>query len=204
MLLKIYPENPAPRHIRFVVEALNQGHVIIFPTDSVYAMGCDLYQSKAFDRIARIKGNSKTKADFSVIVNGLSMLSKFTLPIESHTFRLLKKNLPGPFTFILNANNKVPKLFQSKKKTIGLRIPDNAILKEIVDELGHPLVTTSIHDGDDILEYITDPELIHEEYSQLTDLVIDGGIGNIDASTIVDCTSGYPEILRQGLGILIE
>jgi tRNA threonylcarbamoyl adenosine modification protein (Sua5/YciO/YrdC/YwlC family) len=204
MLLKIYPENPAPRHIRFVAEALNQGHVIIFPTDSVYAIGCDLYQSKAFDRITRIKGNSKTKADFSVIVNSLSMLSEFTLPIESHTFRLLKKNLPGPFTFILNANNKVPKLFQSKKRTIGLRIPDNAILKDILDELGHPMVTTSIHDGDEIMEYITDPELIHEKYSQLTDLVIDGGLGNIDASTIVDCTSGYPEILRQGLGILIE
>lgn len=204
MLLKIYPENPAPRHIQFVVEALNQGHVIIFPTDTVYALGCDLYQSKAFDRIARIKGNSKTKADFSVIVNGLSMLSDFTQPIESHTFRLLKKNLPGPFTFILNANNKVPKLFQSKKKTIGIRVPDNAILKEIIEELGHPLVTTSIHDGDEIMEYLTDPELIHEKYSQLTDLVIDGGLGNIDASTIVDCTSGYPEILRQGLGILIE
>jgi len=204
MLLKIYPENPASRHIHFVAEALNHGHVIIFPTDTVYALGCDLYQSKAFDRIEKIKGGKKTKADFSVIVNSLSMLSEFTLPIESPIFRILKKNLPGPFTFILNANNKVPKLFQSKKKTIGVRIPDNAILKEIIEELGHPLVTTSIHDGDEILEYNTDPGLIHEKYSQLTDLVIDGGLGNIDASTIVDCTSGYPEILRQGLGILIE
>ncbi len=204
MLLKIYPENPAPRHIRFVVEALSQGHVVIFPTDSVYALGCDLYQSKAFDRIARIKGHQKAKAEFSIIVSDLSMLSEFTMPIENHLFRLLKKNLPGPFTFILNANNKVPKLFQSKKRTIGIRIPDNSILLEIITELGHPLVTTSIRDGDEILEYITDPELIHEEYGQLTDLVIDGGPGNIEASTIVDCTSGYPELLRQGLGILIE
>lgn len=204
MLLKIYPENPAPRHVRFVVEALNEGHVIIFPTDSVYAIGCDLYQSKAFDRIAKIKGNKKTKAEFSVIVSSLSMLSEFTLPIENQLFRLLKKNLPGPFTFILNANHKVPKLFQSKKRTIGLRLPDNAILTEVIDELGHPLVTTSIRDGDDIVEYITDPELIHEEYSHLVDLVIDSGPGNIEASTIVDCTSGTPEVLRQGLGILME
>jgi len=204
MLLKIYPENPAPRHVNFVVEALNQGHVVIFPTDSVYALGCDLYQNKAFDRIARIKGNKKAKADFSVIVSNLSMLSEFTLPIESPVFRILKKNLPGPFTFILNANNKVPKLFQSKKKTIGVRIPDNNILKAVIDVLGHPLVTTSIHDDDDILEYITDPELIHEKYRQLADLVIDGGTGNLEASTIVDCTSGHPEILRQGLGELIK
>ncbi len=204
MLLKIYPENPAPRQIRFVAEALNQGHVVIFPTDSVYALGCDLYQSKAFDRIAQIKGHNKSKAEFSIIVNNLSMLSEFTMPIESHIFRILKRNLPGPFTFILNANNKVPKLFQSKKRTIGIRIPDNSILGEIISELGHPLVTTSIKDGDEILEYITDPELIHEEYGQITDLVIDGGPGHIEASTVVDCTSGYPEILRQGLGILID
>ncbi|UBM63140.1 threonylcarbamoyl-AMP synthase [Candidatus Sulfidibacterium hydrothermale] len=204
MLIKVYPENPAPRHIRAAVNILKKGGVVIFPTDTVYAMGCDLYYHKAFQRIEKIKGQSKAKNNFSIIVKDLSMLSQYTLPIDNSLFRLMKKNLPGPFTFILNANSQVPKLFQSKKRTLGVRIPDCQILIDIVEELGHPLVTTSIHDEDEIVEYTTDPELIHEKYGHLVDMVIDGGYGDNEASTVVDCTSGEPEIIRQGKGILIE
>ena len=204
MLLKIYPENPAPRHIQTVVEALHQGRIIIFPTDTVYAMGCDLFFHKAFQKIQQIKGQEKAKNNFSIIVKDLSMLSEYTLPIDNSIFRLMKKNLPGPFTFILNANSKIPKLFQSKKKTLGIRIPDNKILMSIVEELGHPLVTTSIHDEDEIVEYTTDPELIYEKYGLLVDTVIDGGYGDNEASTVVDCTTGNHEIIRQEKGILRE
>jgi len=204
MLIKIYPENPAPRHIQAVVDTLNKGKIVIFPTDTVYAMGCDLFYHRAFQKIQQIKGQEKAKNDFSIIVKDLSMLSEYTLPIDNTIFRLMKKNLPGPFTFILNANSKVPKLFQSKKRTLGVRIPDNRILMAIVEELGHPLVTTSIHDEDEVVEYTTDPGLIYEKYGQLVDTVIDGGYGDNEASTVVDCTSGEPEIIRQGKGILIE
>jgi len=204
MLLKIYPENPAPRHIRTVVEVLKQGEVVIFPTDTVYAMGCDLFHHKAFQKIEQIKGQKKRSTGFSIIVKDLSMLSEYTLPIDNTIFRLMKKNLPGPFTFILNANSKVPKLFQSKKRTLGIRIPDSRILMAIVEELGHPMVTTSIHDEDEVVEYTTDPELIYEKYGLLVDTVIDGGYGDNEASTIVDCTTGDYEIIRQEKGILKE
>ena len=204
MLLQIYKDNPAPRHIKKVVETMNDGGIVIFPTDTIYGMGCSLHQIKAVDRIARIKGTKKEKANFSVIFNSMSMLSEFTKPIENHLFRLMRKNLPGPFTFILNANSKVPKLFQSKKKTIGIRIPDNNIISTIVEELGHPVLTTSIRDEDQVIEYTTDPELIEEKYHSLVDLVIDGGYGDNEASTVVDCTSGEPLIVRQGKGILQE
>ena len=204
MLIKVYPENPAPRHIRAAVKVLQEGGVVIFPTDTVYAMGCDLFNHKAFQRIEKIKGQSKARKNFSVIVKDLSMLSEYVLPVSNPVFRLMKKNLPGPFTFILNANSKVPKLFQSKKRTLGVRIPDCRILMEIVEELGHPLVTTSIHDEDEIVEYTTDPELINEKYGSLVDMVINGGYGDNEASTVVDCTSGEPEIIRQGKGILAE
>ena len=203
MLIKIYPENPAPRHIRSVVQTLNQGKVIIFPTDTVYGIGCDLFYHKAFQKIQQIKGQEKAKNNFSIIVKDLSMLAEYTRPINNAIFRLMKKNLPGPFTFILNANSKVPKLFQSKKRTLGIRIPDHRILMAIVEELGHPLVTTSIHDEDEVVEYTTDPELIYEKYGQLVDTVIDGGYGSNEASTVVDCTTGEPNILRQGKGILM-
>ncbi len=204
MLLKIYEENPAPRHIKKVVECLNNGDIVIFPTDTIYGLGCSLNQTKSVDRIAKIKGTKKEKANFSIIFNNLSMLSEFTKPIENHLFKLMRKNLPGPFTFILNANNKVPKLFQSKKKTIGIRIPNNSIITTIVEELGHPVLTTSIRDEDQVIEYTTDPELIFEKYSSLVDLVINGGYGDNEASTVVDCTSGEPIIIRQGKGILQE
>jgi tRNA threonylcarbamoyl adenosine modification protein (Sua5/YciO/YrdC/YwlC family) len=204
MLLKLYNEEPARRHINRVVESLNKGGIVVFPTDTIYGMGCSLTQSRAVDRIARIKGIKKEKANFSIIFNNLSMLAEFTKPINNHLFRLMRKNLPGPFTFILNASNKIPKLFQSKKKTIGIRIPDNNIITTIVEELGHPVLTTSIRDEDEVVEYITNPELIYEKYHDDVDIVIDGGYGDNEASTIVDCTSGEPIIIRQGKGVLQE
>ena len=188
MLIKIYPENPAPRHIKMVIDVLNNGGIVIFPTDTIYGMGCSIKHIKTANRIAQIKGSKVTK--FSVIFNNLSMLSEFTKPIVNNIFRLMKKVLPGPYTFILEANHHVPKIFHSKKKTIGIRIPDNNIINTIIEELGHPVITTSIRDEDTLVEYITDPELIHEKYADLVDLVIDGGYGDNEPSTIVDCTSG--------------
>jgi tRNA threonylcarbamoyl adenosine modification protein (Sua5/YciO/YrdC/YwlC family) len=202
MMIKVYPENPAPKHIKIVIETLETGGVVIFPTDTVYALGCSIYQPKALDKIALLKGVKKEKANFSFLFNDLSMLSEFTKPFDTSTFRLMRKNLPGPFTFILNANNNVPKIFQSKKKTIGIRIPENNILTTIIEELGHPLITTSIHDDDEIIEYTTDPDLINERYKNKVDLIINGGFGDNQASTVVDCTGDEPLILRQGKGIL--
>ena len=204
MMIKIYPENPAPKHVKMVIDVLENGGVIIFPTDTVYALGCSINKPKALDKIAQLKGIKKEKANFSFLVNNVSMLSDFTKPFDNKTFRLMRKNLPGPFTFILNANSNIPKIFQSKKKTIGFRIPENNIIASIIEELGSPLVSTSIHDEDEILEYTTDPELIHEKYKDRVDLVIDGGYGDNVASTVVDCTGDEPEILRQGKGILEE
>ena len=204
MLLRIHPDNPAPRHIKLVIETLESGGLVIFPTDTIYGLGCSISQSKAFDKIAQIKGVKKEKANFSVIFNSLSMLSEFTKPFENSIFRLIRRNLPGPFTFILNANNNVPKIFQSKKKTIGIRIPDDPIVSLIVEELGHPLLTTSIRDEDEVVEYTTDPSLIYEKYKDVVDIVIDAGYGDNEPSTIVDCTSGEAEVIRQGKGILEE
>ncbi len=202
MYLRIYPENPAPRHIKMLAEVLQKGEVIIFPTDTIYAMGCDLYHPKAIEKIEKIKGIKKGKANLSLLVKDLSMLSNYVRPIDNSIFRLIKKNTPGPFTFILNANNQVPKLFQSKKKTVGVRIPANNILLALIEELGSPLVTTSLHDEDTIKTYPTDPELIYENFSHLIDYVVDGGYGSNKASTVVDCTSGEAEIIRQGQGEL--
>jgi tRNA threonylcarbamoyl adenosine modification protein (Sua5/YciO/YrdC/YwlC family) len=203
MLLKIYPENPSPKHIQTVIECLMDGGIIIYPTDTIYGMGCDIFKSKAVERIAQIKGINAQKANFSFICNDLSQLSDFCRPIPNDIFKLMRKNLPGPFTFILNASNNVPKLIQSKKKTVGIRIPDHSIPIEIVKELGHPIMSTSIHDDDEILEYSTDPELIYEKYSNLVDIVIDGGYGDNEPSTVVDCTSNEPLIVREGKGILL-
>lgn len=203
MLLRIFPENPSSRQIRTVVECLLDGGVIIYPTDTVYGMGCDIFKSKAIERIAQIKGIKVEKANFSFICSDLSQLSDYTRPISNDVFKLMKKNLPGPFTFILNASNSVPKLIQSKKKTVGIRIPGNNIPLEIVNELGHPIMSTSIHDEDEILEYTTDPELIYEKYKNLVDIVIDGGFGDNEASTIIDCTGAEPLIIREGKGELI-
>lgn len=204
MLLKIYPENPAPRLIRQVVNTIKNGGTIIFPTDTVYGMGANIYDSKAIDKIISIKGIKKKDVNFSFIFNNLSMLSEFTKPISNDIFRMMKRNLPGPFTFILNANNKIPKIFQSKKKTIGIRIPDNPILMEIIEQLGHPILTTSIYDEDKVVEYTSDPLLIDLSFGDRVDIVIDGGYGDNEASTVIDCTGEIPEIIRQGKGKLIE
>ncbi len=203
MLLKIYPENPNPKHVRLVVECLMDGGIIIYPTDTIYGLGCDIFKAKAIERIANIKGIKAEKANFSFICNDLSQLSDYTKPIPNSIFKLMKSNLPGPFTFILNASNNVPKLIQSKKKTVGIRIPDNLIPIEIVKELGNPIMSTSIHDDDKIIEYTTDPELIYEKYNKLVDIVIDGGYGDNEPSTIVDCTDDEPVVVREGKGILI-
>jgi len=202
MLLKIHPDNPNPRHIHKVVECLNDGGIIIYPTDTVYGLGCDIYKTKAVERIAQIKGIKKEKANFSFVCSNLSHISDFTLPISNEIYKLMKRNLPGPFTFILEANNKVPKLFQSKKKTVGIRVPDNNISHEIVQELGNPIMSSSIYDEDEILEYTTDAELIYEKYKNLVDIVIDGGYGGNLPSTIVDCTTEEVMIIREGKGIL--
>lgn len=198
MLLKLYNENPNPKTIREVVDVLRKGGIIIYPTDTVYGLGCDITKSRAIERIARIKGVKKQKANFSFIVYDLSHLSDYTKPINNTVYKVMRKNLPGPFTFILEANNNVPKLMKSKKKTVGIRIPDNQIILEIVKELGNPILTTSVHSEDEVLEYTTDPELIHEDMEQLVDLVIDGGYGKNIPSTIVDCTGDQLEIIRQG------
>jgi len=202
MLIKIYPENPNPKHIRQVVDLLDVGGIIIYPTDTVYAMGCDIKANKSIDKIARFKGLNPENPDLSLIFHDMSQLSEYTIIRDNTIFKLLKRNLPGPFTFIVRANNQIPKLFKNKKKTVGIRIPDNPIVLELVRELGRPIITTSIHDPDEIIEYTTDPELIQEKYREFADIVIDGGYGKNEASTIVDCTGDEPEIIRQGLGIL--
>jgi len=204
MLLRLYNENPNPRDIRNIVDILRDGGIIIYPTDTVYGLGCDITNSKAVERVARFKGIKIEKANFSFICSDLSHLSDFTKPISNSVFKLMKKNLPGPFTFILEANNNVPKYFKGKKKTVGIRIPDNNIIREIVYELGNPILSTSIHDEDEILEYTTDPELIYEKYQDIADIVIDGGYGELIPSTVVDCTGAVAEIIRQGKGILEE
>jgi len=203
MLLRIHPENPGPRQIETVVECLNDGGIIIFPTDTIYGIGCDIYKPKAIERIAQIKGIKKEKANFSFLCHDLSHLSDFTKPLRNEVFKLMKSALPGPFTFILNGNNNVPKLFQSKKKTVGIRIPENKIPTEIIRTLGNPIMSTSVHDDDEILEYTTDPELIYEKYQNMVDIVIDGGFGDNEPSTIIDCTGDEPIIIREGKGKLI-
>lgn len=202
MLIRIYPENPNPKHIRQVVDVLEAGGIVIYPTDTVYAMGCDIKAIKSIEKIARFKGLDPKKPSMSLIFHDMSQLSEYTVIRDNAVFKLLKRNLPGPFTFIVQANNQIPKLFKNKKKIVGIRIPDNSIVLELVRELGRPIITTSIHDPDEIIEYTTDPELIHEKYREFADIIIDGGYGKNEASTIVDCTLQEPVIVRQGLGIL--
>jgi tRNA threonylcarbamoyl adenosine modification protein (Sua5/YciO/YrdC/YwlC family) len=186
------------------VETLRNGGIIIYPTDTVYGLGCDISNVKAVEKVARFKGIKIEKANFSFICSDLSHLSDFSKPISNSVFKLMKKNLPGPFTFILEANNNVPKYFKGKKKTVGIRIPDNNIIRDIVYELGNPILSTSIRDEDDILEYTTDPELIYEKYQDFADIVVDGGYGELVPSTVVDCTGPVTKIIRQGKGILQE
>jgi tRNA threonylcarbamoyl adenosine modification protein (Sua5/YciO/YrdC/YwlC family) len=202
LLLRINPEKPNQKEIDEVVTCLRDGGVIIYPTDTVYGMGCDIYKQRAVERVCKLKGINPEKANFSFICADLSHISDFTRPIDTHTFKLIKKALPGPFTFVLEANNNVPKLFNSKKKTVGIRVPDNKICIEIVKHLGNPIMSTSVHDDDEIVEFTTDPELIYEKYKNMVDIVIAGGYGNNEVSTVVDCTNGEYTILRQGLGAL--
>lgn len=200
MLVRIYPDNPDERKIRQVIECVLDGGVIIYPTDSVYAIGCDLTRQKSVERVAKIKGTEMKKANFSLVCRDLSHLSEYCKPLENPIYKMMKRVLPGPYTFILNANNNVPKIFKNKKKTIGIRVPDNPIAQALVGALGHPLIATSVLDDDEVLEYTTDPELIYERYQDLVDMVVDGGMGNNEASTVLDCTSGFPEVIRLGRG----
>jgi tRNA threonylcarbamoyl adenosine modification protein (Sua5/YciO/YrdC/YwlC family) len=202
MLLRIYPENPDPGRIRKVVEVLDQGGIIIYPTDTVYAIGCDIKANKSIEKIARMKGLDPRNPDMSLIFHDMSQLSEYTTIRDNSVFKLLKRNLPGPFTFIVQANKEIPRMFKNKKKTVGIRIPDNTIVLELVRELGRPIITTSIHDPDEVIEYTTDPELIYEKYNDIAEIVIDGGYGRNEASTVVDCTTDEFTILRQGLGLL--
>ena len=203
MLLRIHPDNPSGRYIKMVVDCLHRGGIIVYPTDTVYGLGCGISKKKAVERIAQIKGIKKEKANFSFICSDLSHLSDFTRPISNDIYKLMKRHLPGPFTFILQANNNVPKLFQSKKKTVGIRVPDNNIIRTIIEEYGEPIMSTSVRDEDEIIEYTTDPELIYEKFQNTADIVIDGGYGDNEASTIVDCTQDEIIIQRQGKGELI-
>jgi tRNA threonylcarbamoyl adenosine modification protein (Sua5/YciO/YrdC/YwlC family) len=204
LLLKIHPVTPAEKEILKVVEILRNGGVIIYPTDSVYGIGCDMNNKKAVERVAQFKGIRVEKANFSIICHDLSDLSDYTLPINTSLFKIMKKNLPGPFTFILPASKNVPRILDSSRKSIGIRIPDNNIVREIVKYLGNPIITTSVHDDDEVIEYTTDPELIWEKYKDMADLVIDGGYGNNEASTVIDCTKGEYEVVREGIGELLE
>lgn len=202
MLIRIYPENPNPKAIEQVVDVLRNGGIIIYPTDTIYGLGCDITNHKAIEKICQIRGIKPEKANFSFICHDLQNISEYVKPIDTSVFRLIKKALPGPFTFIFNASNNVPKLLSSKKKTVGIRVPDNSIAMEIVRQLGNPILSTSIRDDDDILEYSTDPELIHEKFEDKVDIVIDGGYGGNIASTVVDCTTGEFTVLREGKGKL--
>jgi tRNA threonylcarbamoyl adenosine modification protein (Sua5/YciO/YrdC/YwlC family) len=198
-LIKIYPDNPNGVAIKKVVEVLKNGGLIIYPTDTVYGLGCDITNTKALERIAKIKGIKLEKANFSFVCYDLSNISDYIKQIDTSTFKILKKALPGAYTFILPGNNNLPKEFK-KKKTVGIRVPDNNIAREIVKILGNPIVSTSIHDEDEVLEYSTDPELIFEKWQSLVDLVIDGGYGDNQPSTIIDLSGDEPVIIREGKG----
>lgn len=202
--IKLYAENPEMRKIERIVDVLRNGGVIIYPTDTIYGMGCDIRNQRAIERVARIKGINVKKSNFSFICYDLSNISEFTRALSTPVFKVMKKTLPGPYTFILEANNNVPKMLNSNKKTVGIRVPDHDIPRLLVKELGSPIITTSIRDEDDVIEYSTDPELIYEKYRDLVDIVIDGGYGQNVPSTILDGTSGVVELIREGLGPIDE
>lgn len=200
-LIRIYEENPNPKEIKRVVEALRDGALIIYPTDTIYGLGCDITNTAALEKIAQIRGVKLEKANFSFICENLSNLSDYVRQIDTQTFRILKRNLPGPYTFVLPGNNNLPAVFR-KKKTVGIRIPDNNICRALVAGLGNPIISTSIRDDDEVLEYTTDPELILEKWNNLVDIVIDGGYGDNIPSTVIDLTTPEPEVIREGKGSL--
>ncbi len=199
--IKMWDDNPGERQISRITDVLKAGGVIIYPTDTVYGIGCDITKHKAIEKVAQLKDVKVEKANFSFICYDLSHIADYTRPLENSVFKLMKRNLPGPFTFILEANTNVPKILKAKKKTIGIRVPDNNIIREIVKALGNPILTTSLKADDEILEYTTDPELIYEDYKNLVDIVIDGGYGGNIASTVIDCTGAEPEIIREGTSL---
>lgn len=200
MFLEIFPHNMDMRKMQKVVECLKSGGLVIYPTDTVYGLGCDIYNKEAVEKICRIKNVKPEKMNFSFICYDLSHISDFTVSLDTPTYKLMKRCLPGPYTFILKANNTIPKLFKNNKKTVGIRVPDNEIARTIVQELGHPILTTSVHHEDDIIDYITDASAIYERYENLVDIVIDGGVGGYKPSTIIDCTGDEPVVLREGAG----
>ena len=199
--IKIYPDKPSESAIAKVVKVLKEGGLVIYPTDTVYGLGCDITNSRALEKLAKIKGVKLEKANFSFVCSDLSHISDYIKQIDTSTFKILKRALPGPYTFILPGNNNLPKEFK-KKTTVGIRVPDNAIALEIVSQLGNPIVSTSIHDEDEVLEYSTDPELIFEKWQNLVDLVIDGGYGDNIGSTIIDLSEFEPVVIREGKGSL--
>lgn len=198
-LIRIYEENPSPKQIKKVVDVLKKGGLVIYPTDTVYGLGCDITNNSALEKIAKIKGVKLDKANFSFICEDLSNISDYSKQIDNRTFKILKRNLPGPYTFILPGSSNLPAVFK-KKKTVGIRVPDNAICRAIVSTLGNPIVSTSIKDNDEVIEYTTDPELIAEKWDKLVDIVIDGGFGDNVASTVIDLTTDEPEVIREGKG----
>ena len=197
--IKLYNENPNEKEIAKIVEVLRDGGLIIYPTDTVYGLGCDITNTKALEKVARIKGVKLEKANFSFVCSSLKNLSDYVKQIDSSTFKLLKRALPGPYTFIMQGNNNLPKDFK-KKKTVCIRVPDNAIAQLIVERLGNPIVSTSIYDEDDVIEYTTDPELIYEKWQNKVDIVIDGGYGDNVASTVIDLSGDVPVVVREGKG----
>ena len=202
LFLKIHPDNPSEKNVKKVVEIISNGGIAIYPTDSVYGLGTGISNKRGMERIALIKGIKRKEAEFSLIFSRLEQLVDYTLPMSKTVFRILKKNLPGPFTFILRANHRLPKLLENSRKTVGIRIPDNNVLRAIIDDLGEPLVNTSVEVFEGILKYTTDPELIYEKYKDLVDVIVNGGDGNLEPSTVVDLTDEEPIIIREGKGIL--
>ncbi|RSK42469.1 L-threonylcarbamoyladenylate synthase [Hymenobacter perfusus] len=199
-LLRIHPDNPPLNRIQQAVEIIRKGGIVIYPTDTIYGLGCDIHNARAVEKLCRIKGVHPEKANLSFICSDLSHITDYANGITTPVYKVLKKALPGPFTFIFEANTKAPRYGGVKRKTVGIRVPDNQICTMLVRELGNPIISTSIRDDDEILEYSTDPDLIFEKYRPLVDLVIDGGFGNNTASTVVDCTNEDFEIIRQGAG----
>lgn len=199
--IKLYNDNPNPKEIEKVVKVLQNGGLVIYPTDTVYGLGCDITNSKAMEKVAKIKGIKLEKSNFSFVCNDLSHLSDYVKQINTATYKILKRALPGPYTFVLPGSNSLPKVFK-KRKTVGIRVPDNNIARAIVAALGNPIVSTSIHDEDEVLEYTTDPELIFEKWQNIVDVVVDGGYGDNYASTVIDLTTDEPEVIREGKGSL--
>ena len=201
--VKLYHDATDEQLVGNVAEFLGDGAIVILPTDSVYSLACDIQNERALEKMARIKGLKLKEADFSILCDDLSLLSDYCKPFSNQVFKLLKRNLPGPFTFILEANSNIPKIFKKNRKTVGIRIPDNNISRQIVSALGRPVIVTSVKDDDEIIEYTTDPELIAERYENQVDMVVDGGVGSNQPSTVVDCTGSEIEIIRQGAGDLL-